>query len=178
VARPNYAALGPVFGKATNTAAEVIRTLSQERLGVYRDGGIVEITVEDQSYQLTDGDVEIVQQASGSLVVKGEGATTVALDTELDEEILAEGVARELVNRVQRLRKEVDLEITDRIQLGIAGTQGLKDAAALHREFIAGETLALDVAIDGEIDDETFAHLRDIEIDGMLGRIGLSMVTK
>ena len=101
-----------------------------------------------------------------------------ALDTELDEEILAEGVARELVNRVQRLRKEVDLEITDRIQLGIAGTQRLKDAAALHREFIAGETLALDVAIDGEIDDETFAHLRDIEIDGMLGRIGLSMVTK
>ncbi|HIB08541.1 MAG TPA: isoleucine--tRNA ligase [Gemmatimonadetes bacterium] len=178
VARPNYAALGPVFGKATNTAAEVIRTLSQERLGVYRDGGIVEITVEDQSYRLTDGDVEIVQQASGSLVVKGEGATTVALDTELDEEILAEGVARELVNRVQRLRKDADLEITDRIQLGIAGTQGLKDAAALHREFIAGETLALDVAIDGEIDDETFAHLRDIEIDGMLGRIGLSMVTK
>ena len=47
-----------------------------------------------------------------------------------------------------------------------------------YLEFIAGETLALDVAIDGEIDDETFAHLRDIEIDGMLGRIGLSMVTK
>ena len=123
MARPNYAALGPVFGKATNTAAEVIRALSQEKLEEYRDGGIVEISVDDQLYRLVDGDAEIVQEASGTLLVKGEGATTLALDTELDDELLDEGIARELVNRVQRLRKDAGLEITDRIELGIAGHQ-------------------------------------------------------
>ena len=178
VARPNYAALGPVFGKATNTAAEVIRALSQEKLEEYRDGGIVEISVDDQLHRLVDGDVEIVQEASGTLLVKGEGATTLALDTELDDELLDEGIARELVNRVQRLRKDAGLEITDRIELGIAGAPGLQDATASHREFISGETLALNLVVDNEIDGEKFAHLREVEINDMLVQIGLSVVTE
>ena len=178
VARPNYAALGPVFGKATNTAAEVIRALSQEKLEEYRDGGIVEISVDDQLYRLVDGDAEIVQEASGTLLVKGEGATTLALDTELDDELLDEGIARELVNRVQRLRKDAGLEITDRIELGIAGALGLQDATASHREFISGETLALNLVVDNEIDGEKFAHLREVEINDMLVQIGLSVVTE
>ena len=178
VARPNYAALGPVFGKATNTAAEVIRALSQEKLEEYRDGGIVEISVDDQLYRLAEGDAEIVQEASGTLLVKGEGATTLALDTELDEELLDEGIARELVNRVQRLRKDAGLEITDRIELGIAGAPGLQDATASHREFISGETLALNLVVDNEIDGEKFAHLREVEINDMLVQIGLSVVTE
>ncbi len=178
VARPNYAALGPVFGKATNTAAEVIRALSQEKLEEYRDGGIVEISVDDQLYRLVEGDAEIVQEASGTLLVKGEGATTLALDTELDEELLDEGIARELVNRVQRLRKDAGLEITDRIELGIAGAPGLQDATISHRDFISGETLALKMVVDSKIDGEKFAHLREVEIDDMLVQIGLSMVTK
>jgi len=178
VARPNYAALGPVFGKATNTAAEVIRALSQEKLEEYRDGGIVEISVDDQLYRLAEGDAEIVQEASGTLLVKGEGATTLALDTELDEELLDEGIARELVNRVQRLRKDAGLEITDRIELGIAGAPGLQDATISHRDFISRETLALKLVVDSKIDGEKFAHLREVEIDDMLVQIGLSMVTK
>ena len=178
VARPNYAALGPVFGKATNTAAEVIRALSQKKLEEYRDGGVVEISVDDQLYHLAEGDAEIVQEASGTLLVKGEGATTLALDTELDEELLDEGIARELVNRVQRLRKDSGLEITDRIELGIAGAPGLQDATISHRDFISRETLALKLVVDSKIDGEKFAHLREVEIDDMLVQIGLSMVTK
>ncbi|MEC7808684.1 MAG: DUF5915 domain-containing protein, partial [Gemmatimonadota bacterium] len=162
----------------TNTAAEVIRALSQEKLEEYRDGGIVEISVDDQLYRLVDGDAEIVQEASGTLLVKGEGATTLALDTELDDELLDEGIARELVNRVQRLRKDAGLEITDRIELGIAGAPGLQDATASHREFISGETLALNLVVDNEIDGEKFAHLREVEINDMLVQIGLSVVTE
>ena len=125
-----------------------------------------------------EGDAEIVQEASGTLLVKGEGATTLALDTELDEELLDEGIARELVNRVQRLRKDSGLEITDRIELGIAGAPGLQDATISHRDFISGETLALKLVVDSKIDGEKFAHLREVEIDDMLVQIGLSMVTK
>ena len=101
-----------------------------------------------------------------------------ALDTELDEELLDEGIARELVNRVQRLRKDSGLEITDRIELGIAGAAGLQDATISHRDFISGETLALELVVDSKIDGEKFAHLREVEIDDMLVQIGLSMVTK
>ena len=82
------------------------------------------------------------------------------------------------MNRVQRLRKDAGLEITDRIELGIAGESGLQDATTLHREFISGETLALNLVVDREIDGEKFAHLREVEIDDMLVQIGLSMVKK
>ena len=101
-----------------------------------------------------------------------------ALDTELNDELVDEGIAREIVNRVQRLRKDAGLEITDRIKLGIAGAPGLQDAIASHREFISGETLALNLVVDNEIDGEKFAHLREVEIDDMLVQIGLSVVTK
>ena len=178
VARPNYAALGPIFGIKTNTAATVIKMLSQEKLEQYRNGDSVEISVEDQIYCLADGDAEILQEASGALVVKGEGMTTLALDTELNQELIAEGIARELVNRVQRLRKDVGLEITDRIELGIAGELGLREAATMHTEFISGETLAPNLTIDSELDSESFAYLYEVEIDDMLVQIGLSMATK
>ena len=178
VARPNYAALGPVFGKKTNTAATAIKMLSQEKLEQYRNGDSVQISVEDQLYCLADGDVEIIQEASGSLVVKGEGMTTLALDAELNQELIAEGIARELVNRVQRLRKDAGLEITDRIELGISGGLELQQAVTIHREFISGETLALKLNIDSGLNGESFTHIHEVEIDDMLVQIGLSMATK
>jgi hypothetical protein len=106
-ARPNYRALGPRFGKSTNDAAEAIRGLSQQALAAYQDGIDIGFRLDGVTHSLREGDVEIVQRASGSLVVKGEGATTVALDPTLDEELLAEGIARELVNRIQRLGRTV-----------------------------------------------------------------------
>ena len=122
--------------------------------------------------------MEIIQEASGSLVVKGEGMTTLALDAELNQELIAEGIARELVNRVQRLRKDAGLEITDRIELGISGGLELQQAVTIHREFISGETLALKLNIDSGLNGESFTHIHEVEIDDMLVQIGLSMATK
>ena len=97
VPRPNYRALGPRFGKKTNEAASAVRALSQEALAAYVDGQAVEFEVEGQVHALEPGDLEIVQEALGDLIVKGEGATTIALDATLDDELIAEGLARELV---------------------------------------------------------------------------------
>jgi isoleucyl-tRNA synthetase len=173
VARPNFRAIGSRFGKQTNVAAEAIRALSQEDLARYRGGGEVHIHVNGQAHRVEEGDLDVLQEAAGGLIVKGEGAFTVALDPELDDELRAEGVARELINRIQRLRKDAGLEITDRIDLAIAGPDDLRAAAATHRNFVASETLALDVLIDPELSEADFLHVRDVDIDGTAARIGL-----
>ena len=105
--------------------------------------------------------------------MKGEGAYTVALDPTLDDELRAEGIARELINRIQRLRKDAGLEITDRIQLVIGGPDGVLEAAAAHRDFIGGETLSAEVTVGGAEPDGGSAHERELDLDGTPAWIGL-----
>jgi isoleucyl-tRNA synthetase len=97
----------------------------------------------------------------------------VALDPALDEELLAEGLARELVNRIQRLRKDAGLEITDRIELAIGGSDAVRAAAERHRAFIGGETLAVGVSVNGPVVEKDFPHVREVDIDGTPATIGL-----
>jgi isoleucyl-tRNA synthetase len=172
-ARPNFRALGSRFGKQTNDAANAIRALSQQALSAYRSGDDVAIDVAGASHRLEQGDVEVVQEAAGNLVVKGEGAFTVALDPELDDDLRAEGVARELVNRIQRLRKDAGLEITDRIELEIGGAAAIQAAAETHGAFIGGETLAHAVDVAEAASGNDFPHVLEIDIDGLSGWIRL-----
>ena len=170
VARPNFRTLGPRFGKSTQKAADAIRALSQEDLASYRDGGEVSVTVDDVAYTLQEGELEVDQEATGDLLVKSEGRTTVALDPALDEELRSEGVARELVNRIQRLRKDAGLEITDRIELRISGEGPVAQAVDAHGAFIAGETLAVSV-VGG--DGADWPHVREVDLDGVPASIAL-----
>ena len=170
VARPNFRTLGPRFGKSTQKAPDAIRALSQEDLASYRDGGEVSVTVDDVAYTLQEGELEVDQEATGDLLVKSEGRTTVALDPALDEELRSEGVARELVNRIQRLRKDAGLEITDRIELRISGEGPVAQAVDAHGAFIAGETLAVSV-VGG--DGADWPHVREVDLDGVPASIAL-----
>ncbi|MEX2471652.1 MAG: isoleucine--tRNA ligase [Gemmatimonadota bacterium] len=174
-AKPNYRALGNRFGKQTNDAANAIRALDQEQVRAFQGGESVEIEIEGERHQLLEDELDVLQEATGDLVVKGEGAYTVALDPELDDELRAEGLARELVNRIQRLRKDAGLEITDRIELGIAGPDSVRAAAEGHRDFIGGETLALDVTVleEASPDRNGFPHASDVDLDGTPAWIAL-----
>ncbi len=171
VARPSFRDLGARFGKRTQEAAEAIRGLDQEQLTAYREGATVEIAVGGERHALHEGDLEVAQEATGDLVVKGEGRFTVALDVELDDDLRAEGLAREVVNRVQRLRRDAGLEITDRIHLGLDGPEGLLAAAREHEAFIVGETLAL--SLIAGLESEDFPHVREVDLDGVPARIAL-----
>jgi isoleucyl-tRNA synthetase len=171
--KPNYRSLGQRFGKQTNDAANAIRALDQDALTRYQAGHPVEITVGDTAHGLQEGDLEVIQEAAGDLVVKGEGAYTVALDAELDDELRAEGMARELVNRIQNLRKDAGLEITDRIQLVIGGPEGIRGAAEVHRAFLTGETLAEALELADSAAPAGYAHVREVDIDGTAAWIGL-----
>ena len=173
VARPAFRQLGSRFGKATQDAATAIRALSQDELARYRRGEDVAIDLNGDRHVLAAGDLEVVQEATGGLVVKSEDAYTVALDAELDDELRAEGVARELVNRVQRLRKDAGLDITDRIELAIGGGAPIRAAAGAHQAFIGGETLALVFTVAEAVADDDFPHVREVDIDGASARIGL-----
>ena len=179
-AKPNYRALGNRFGKQTNDAANAIRALGQESVRAFQQGDVVEIEVNGERHALLEGDVDVLQEATGEMVVKGEGGFTVALDPVLDDELRSEGVARELINRIQRLRKDAGLEITDRIELGIAGPEAIRAAAGAHRDFIGGETLALDVAFLDEQADERngFPHALEVDIDGTPAWIALRPVVR
>lgn len=171
--KPNYRALGQRFGKQTNDAANAIRALDADALASYQSGASVEITVDGATHALQEGDIEVIQEASGKLVVKGEGAYTVALDPELDDDLRAEGTARELVNRIQRLRKDGGLEITDRIALAISGPDDVLAAATTYQDFIGGETLATDVQVDELIENDGWPHVREVDIDGVAATIAL-----
>ncbi len=174
VGRPNFRALGPRFGNETQTAAGAVRALSQEDLAAFRDGGTVTIQVDGRTHALGPEDLEVGEEALGELVVKGEAGFTVALDPALDEELRSEGLARELVNRVQRLRKDAGLEITDRIELAVGGPEPVQSAARAHEGFLTGETLAVTLTVGGDGACEGFAETREVDIDGASVRIGLS----
>jgi isoleucyl-tRNA synthetase len=175
-ARPNYRALGPRFGKSTNDAANVIRGLPPVELARYREGGAVSIEVDGRSSVLEPGDLEVVEEALGALVVKSESGHTAALDPALDDELREEGLARELVNRIQRLRKDVGLQITDRIELHVFGPPEVRSAAERWGAFIAGETLAREFSVEEAGSEDSWEGFRELDLDGVSAAVGLRRI--
>ncbi|MEQ9399522.1 MAG: isoleucine--tRNA ligase [Longimicrobiales bacterium] len=175
-ARPNFRSLGQRFGKDTQRAADAIRALGPESLAVFQEGGPVAVELDGASHELQPDDLEVVQEALGDLVVKGEGRYTVALDPALDDELRAEGLARELVNRIQRLRRDGGLEITDRIRLGVSGDAAVEAAARAHEAFLCGEVLATALSVgDGSTDGHQ--HTREVDLDGLPATVALTPAT-
>jgi isoleucyl-tRNA synthetase len=181
-ARPNFRELGPRFQKRSEAAASALRALGQDDLGALRAGEPVEIQVGDETVPVEGNWVEIVEEAAGDLVVKSHEGYAAALDPELDDALRAEGMARELVNRIQRLRKDAGLEITDRIRVGIEGPDEVQVALSGFRDFIERETLALEVvrAVDGAGQggggawQDSYDAVMEDEIDGASVRLALS----
>ncbi len=173
VARPAFRAVGRRFGRLTQEAARKIRELGAEELGVVRAGGTVRIDVDGESHRVGGDEMEILEEARGGWIVRAEGRYTVALDPVLTDELRREGLARELVNRVQRLRRESGLDITDRIRLGVEGTGAVCEAVRAHEAVIARETLAVVVRVGGGMDGD-FEFRSEAVLDGEAAVLGLS----
>ena len=173
VARPAFRAVGRRFGRLTQEAARKIRELGAEELGVVRAGGTVRIDVDGESHRVGGDEMEILEEARGGWIVRAEGRYTVALDPVLTDELRREGLARELVNRVQRLRRESGLDITDRIRLAVEGTGAVCEAVRAHEAVIARETLAVVVRVGGGMDGD-FEFRSEAVLDGEAAVLGLS----
>lgn len=174
VALPNYRALGPRFGKRTQAAAEAIRALDRDALAGMRQGLAGAIEVDGDAIEVAREWLAIEETGVDGLVVRSEAGVTVALDPRVTEELRSEGLARELVNRIQRLRKDSRLLVTDRIRLWIDGDESVVSAAREHDSFISGETLALGLEVDGA--DERDGYARELVIDGLKAKIRLARV--
>jgi isoleucyl-tRNA synthetase len=177
-ARPNFKALGAVFGKRTPRVADAIRALDSAALAAFRRGEPLSVQAEGETVALAAGHFDVVQSAKGTFATVDEGGFTVALDPTITPELRLEGLARELVNRVQNLRKESGLEVQDRIRLGIFGDGEILDVTAAWGQTVADETLAVELETGSVNDFEGYEASREVDLDGVAGTIALARVAR
>jgi len=149
--RPNYRALGPRFGKHMPQVAAAVEALDAD--GVARkieEGAEVGISLDGAEHTLGAADINLVMEPLEGYEVEAEAGHAVALSLEIDDELRAEGLAREIVHAVQNARREAGLEVSDRIELSLGGDDELLGAARAHESYISGETLATSVSYDGD----------------------------
>lgn len=163
-ARPNFRVLGKRFGKNTPIAAAAVAALDDASLRALERGERVFVTVQNETHALTADEVTIIRRAAGGLVVKEEGEFFAAIDPTVTPELRNEGLARELVSRVQRLRKESGFAVSDRIRLVVWGDPEVESAARAFSAWIAEEVLARELAVGEPSEADGSAH--EVEIDG------------
>jgi isoleucyl-tRNA synthetase len=146
-AKPNFRELGKRFGKATPLAAKAVSALGAEALRRFERGEPVGVAVDGADHTLEPGDLTIVRRASGEYVVQEAEGYVVALDPTVTPALRREGLAREVVSRVQRLRKEAGLAVSDRIRLVVEGEGEVEAAVREHQTYIASEVLATSLSI-------------------------------
>lgn len=172
-AKPNFRSLGKKFGKATPLAAKAVQTLASEHLRAFEHGEALALTVEGETHTLDAEDLTILRRASGALVVKEALGRFAAIDPALTPALKQEGLSREVVSRVQRLRKETGLAVSDRIRLWIWGAGEIEEAVTEYKEWIAGEVLARGVTVGRDevvAEQATYA----VEIDGLSVHVALT----
>ena len=126
-------------------AQHAIEQMDQEQLSLIMDGQEVTLSIEGEPCVLTSEDVQVERQVKEGLAAANEDHITIALDTSLTEELLIEGLARELINKLNTMRRETGLEVTDRIHVKIETTDRVKQSFYTFEEYIKGEVLALKV---------------------------------
>ncbi|MBP8976904.1 MAG: class I tRNA ligase family protein, partial [Bacteroidetes bacterium] len=144
-AKPNFKTLGPKFGKQVQQVASRVRELTNEEIKSLQQNGSLTLTVENTTITIDPTDVEIIHEDIPGWLVETDGSFTVALDTALTPELIDEGFAREFVNRIQNLRKDNGLEVTDRIVIFHSSSDRLLQALNRMADYIKQETLALEI---------------------------------
>lgn len=144
-ARPNFKALGQQFGKDTKAVAEIISRFSDKELDALEETGSENLFFGGKEYRVTGEHLEILHEARAGLAVTADQGLTVGIDTVLTDDLVNEGLARELVNRVQNMRKSSGFEVTDKIAIGYRTAGKLNAAISALREYIMAETLAVEL---------------------------------
>ena len=159
--KPNFKTLGPRYGKIMKAISAVIQSFSQKQINSLEAKGKCEISVEGQPVEILLSDVEIATQDIPGWVVANEGSLTVALDITVSDELKAEGIARELVNRIQGIRKE-GFEVTDRIHVDLLHGEW-DEAVKAHMKYICNEVLCTQLNLVDAITDPAQQTIEIIE---------------
>ena len=152
--KPNFKLLGPRYGSIINDVSNIIKGFTQKQIEDLERDGKANFMIKDTNVTIDLGDVEInYKDIEGLSVASGDG-TTIALDLKLNENLINEGIARELVNRIQNIRKSKDLEVTDKIEINIKKSEKLENAIKSKLDYIKGETLANKLYFSENLDNE------------------------
>lgn len=142
-AKANFKALGPKYGPLMKQLANAVKDFTPLQLGILEKSGVLELEIENQRIELLKEEVEIINNQIEGWVVETEQNVTVALDTELTENLIAESYAREFVNRIQNMRKESGLDVVDRIHINYYAPNQLIEYITIFGDYIKNETLAV-----------------------------------
>ena len=175
-AKPNFRALGKKFGKKTPLAAQAVAAFDSEQLRPFLHGEPLVVSVEGESHELGPDDLTIVRRASGSLVVQEDAGFFAAIDPTVTPELKREGYARELISRVQRMRKEAGFAVSDRISLTVAGGPEVKDVIDAHGAWIADEVLATELVFVGQGESEQRQDMQAIDLDGITAQVAITRI--
>jgi isoleucyl-tRNA synthetase len=140
--KPNFKALGPRFGKLMKPIAAAISSFNQEQIRHLEDEGIYKLTVEGEVVEISMNDVEITTEDIPGWLLSSAGNLTVALDVNITETLKQEGLARELINRIQNIRKDRDYEVTDKIRVQVEKLDYVETAIVNNFSYICAEILA------------------------------------
>ena len=163
--KPDFKKLGPRYGKIMKALAATIQSMSQEDINAFEKAGTFTLMVDGQEAVLERTDVEIISEDIPGWLVANEGRLTVALDITVTEDLRKEGLARELVNRIQNLRKSSGFDITDKIHVSILSCEEMDEAIYDYKDYIANQVLAESIEImDNAISDATELDFEDFKL--------------
>jgi isoleucyl-tRNA synthetase len=174
VAHPNFARLGPKFGKNAGKVAEKIRSLSEEDLNRFKKEKRLKLELEGEMLLVEAEDLEIAEKEKEGFVVESENEYKVALFSTMTEELRDEGFARELVNKIQNMRKSAGFEVMDRIKADIKTTPRLYKAIEAFDQYIKSETLAEKITKSG--DKGEFS--KEWDINGEMAQISVARMKR
>ena len=169
--KPNFKTLGPKFGREMKSIANSIRNFSKEEISKIELDGKIPIELDGKMINLELSDVEISSKDIEGWLVANEGAITVALDVTISEELRKEGVARELINRIQNARKDRGLEVTDKIKLTVLKFEDIEESINKNKEYIMSETLTEELVFVDQLIDGL-----DVEFDTIKSKILINKI--
>lgn len=143
-AKPNFRVLGKKVGKLMKAVQTAVDQFDQHQLEVLLEGKNIILSIEGQEIELTPEDVQVERQIQEGKVAANQDHITIALETELNEDLLLEGLAREIVNKINTMRRESNFAVTDRIKVTMQTTDRVKECFKFYKDYICNEILALD----------------------------------
>jgi len=163
--KPNFKTLGRTLGKDMKAASKLIAAFSQDDIAKLESTNAYTLNVDGTEYNLTREDFEISAEEIPGWQVAQDGDITVALDINLNDELRAEGMARELVNRIQGLRRDKDFEVTDRINITVEDNEGIRTAVSDFGEYIRAEVLADSILTSAGVNGDKIELPGELELD-------------
>ena len=162
--KPNFVLLGKKLGPKMKAVSMVLSTFTQQEIGRIEKEGKIEIPVEGQEIEITLAEVEISSEDLPGWMVASKGPLTVALDVTVTPELEREGNARELVNRIQKIRKDQEFDLTDRIRVQISGAQTLQETIKEFNYYICAEILADQIDLVADLSNGILIEVNDVPL--------------